>query len=188
MTVLDLGGTVDFWQDGTIKPARVVLLNTYESSSGLDPTLEVVQGDACMLPAALAGQRFDVVLSNSTIEHVGGHERRQAFAATVHNAADAHWIQTPYRYFPFEPHWLFPGFQFLPIPAQAWIDKHWPLTHTKSPDWSTAVEAALSTQLLGKVEFTHYFPDSQLVWERVGGLPKSMIALRTENSSGSIEH
>ena len=65
MTVLDLGGTVDFWQDGTIKPARVVLLNTYESNSGPDPTLEVVQGDACMLPAALRGQRFDVVLSNS---------------------------------------------------------------------------------------------------------------------------
>ena len=25
-----------------------------------------------------------------------------------------HWVQTPYRYFPIEPHWIAPGMQFLP--------------------------------------------------------------------------
>ena len=27
-------------------------------------------------------------------------------------------MQTPYRYFPIEPHWLFPGMQFLPLPVR----------------------------------------------------------------------
>ena len=103
MTVLDLGGTVDFWQDGTIKPARVVLLNTYESNSGPDPTLEVVQGDACMLPAALRGQRFDVVLSNSTIEHVGGHERRPVEVSSTERARELASRALPRRRHPHAP-------------------------------------------------------------------------------------
>ena len=28
-------------------------------------------------------------------------------------------VQTPYRYFPVEPHWLFPGLQFLPMGLRA---------------------------------------------------------------------
>ena len=33
--------------------------------------------------------------------------------------AQLHWVQTPYRYFPVEPHFLFPGFQFLPLTVRA---------------------------------------------------------------------
>lgn len=63
---------------------------------------------------------FDLVYSNSVIEHVGGHARSCDFAGMVKTLARRHWgVQTPYRYFSIEPHWLFPGLQFLPQSARA---------------------------------------------------------------------
>jgi hypothetical protein len=75
----------------------------------------------------LSTERFDLIYSNSVIEHVGGHWRRERYAETVHHFADHHWIQTPYRYFPVEPHWLFPFFQHLPISVKATITARWPM-------------------------------------------------------------
>ena len=93
--------------------------NPAETHPAGEGWLHNVLGDACDLPSALRGQRFDLVFSNSVIEHVGGHSRRAAFADSVHALSDHHWVQTPYRYFPLEPHFLFPGFQFLPLRAKA---------------------------------------------------------------------
>ena len=41
------------------------------------------------------------------LEHVGAHSQRQQLADNVHDLADRYWVQTPYRYFPIEPHWVF---------------------------------------------------------------------------------
>ncbi len=43
------------------------------------------------------------------------------------------WVQTPYRYFPIEPHWIFPGFQFLPLSARTEISRRWPLGNPPFP-------------------------------------------------------
>jgi hypothetical protein len=88
----------------------VVIVNLKPQPSDVD-WISTLVGDACALPRRVTDQRFDLVYSNSVIEHVGGHARREAFAAAVRNAADRYWVQTPYRYFAIEPHWLFPGFQ-----------------------------------------------------------------------------
>ena len=76
-------------------------------------------GDACDPVGAVGGRSFDLVYSNSVIEHVGGHQRRELFAQAVRDLAPSHWVQTPYRYFPLEPFWLFSAFQFLPLPSRA---------------------------------------------------------------------
>ena len=121
---------------------------------------EVDHADACDPPAQ--PRRYDLVFSNSVLEHVGGHERRLRFAETVHALADAHWIQTPYRYFPIEPHWIVPGMQFLPVPGRAsspgagrWATRQRPATD--------AVNAVLWTELVGRAEMRHYFPHSKIL-------------------------
>lgn len=66
-------------------------------------------------------------------------------------------MQTPYRYFPVEPHWVAPGMQFLPVKARAVMARQWPLGHM-GPD-----EIVLDVELVSATELKHYFPHS-LIW------------------------
>ena len=177
MRVLDLGGVPEFWATAPIRPRHVTLVNLRPHPSEHD-WIENRQGDACRLPEDLLADRFDLVVSNSVIEHLGGHARRRRFARVVRRAAPHHWVQTPYRYFPIEPHWVFPGQQFLPTVAKAVISRHWPMSHVRSADWRKAVATALSVELLTVTELRHYFADSEIVRERFLGLTKSIIATR----------
>jgi hypothetical protein len=133
MTVLDLGGTPFTWMHLADHSAAVVLVNRDAQPQTSLAWLTTVIGDACALPQAIRGRPFDIVYSNSVIEHVGGYCQRRQFSESVHQAAARHWIQTPYRYFPVEPHWLFPFFQFLTPRGRASIARHWRLAHEYDP-------------------------------------------------------
>jgi hypothetical protein len=140
--------------------------------------IRVEQGDACALPKEVASRAYDLVFSNSVLEHVGGHERRVRFAESVHAMAPAHWVQTPYRYFPVEPHWVAPGMQYLPVRARAAFARRWPLAHVKSANLRDALDGVLWTELVDRTQMRYYFPDSTIVSERILGLTKSLIAIR----------
>jgi hypothetical protein len=187
MSVVDLGGTVESWLRAPIRPARVVVVNLFEPGDSQDPTLVPVAGDACDARAALKaagqGSTFDLAFSNSLIEHVGGHAKRSALAEEVRDLAPRHWVQTPYRYFPLEPHWLFPMMQFLPIRARADVAASWPLTHTRPATWADARDEVQWTELLSITEMRAYFPGSEIYMERVAGLVKSITAIRTSATS-----
>ena len=137
------------------------------------------QADACDLPPHIGNAKYDLVYSNSVIEHVGGHAQRMRFAEAVHKLAGRHWVQTPYRYFPIEPHWLFPGFQFLPLNLRAHLSQRWPLVHTQSPTRDEGLRAAMGVELLSRSEMAFYFPDSVLRAERMLGAVKALIATKT---------
>jgi hypothetical protein len=183
MSVLDVGGDARHWTTAPVRPARLVLLNpeAYALDTGADG-IEAVQGDACDPPASLVDEGFDLVYSNSVIEHVGGPWRRRAFAESVHRLGGRHWIQTPYRYFPLEPHWVFPGLQFMPLAARAAVDRLWPLGASRAPRPGAdprreAVSYALDVELLSRTEMRYLFPMSEIVEERFTGLTKSLIAV-----------
>lgn len=179
MYVLDLGGTPAAWRFAPVRPARVVTVNldprvAQQAESGITP----VVADACglALPGHLARERFDLVYSNSVLEHVGGHYRRQQFADTVHTHADRHWVPTPYRYFPIEPHWLFPGLQWLPFRARVTISQRWPHGHVPRAERAQATRDVQEVELLSAAEMRSYFPSSNIWFERFAGLPKSLVA------------
>ncbi len=155
----------------------MTVVNLYESGKGL-PSVTALAGDALQAPTLLAGEHFDVVISNSLLEHLGGHVPRREFARVVHTMADRFWIQTPYRYFPIEPHWLFPGFHFMPIRARSWLAPRWRLGHTHGWSQAAAQAEVMSTKLVSATDLRAYFPDAALIWERVLGLPKSMVAFK----------
>lgn len=182
MRLLDLGGTVDSWLRAPVQPAQITIVNLYEPGDSDDERIRPLAGDACraieLLADAGCTTGFDIVFSNSLIEHVGGHARRSEFAQQVRRLAPHHWIQTPYRYFPIEPHWLFPGMQFLPVAAKVKIATHWPLVHTKPASADEARKEVLWTELIGKTEMQDYFPGSTILPERMLGLTKSIIAVR----------
>lgn len=189
MRVLDLGGEAHTWLGHSVRPASVLLLNLDWRAEAQKRELagtpesewiEPLGGDACSPPPELAQDHFDLVYSNSVIEHVGGHLRRRYFAHHVRELGDHYWIQTPYRYFPLEPHWLFPGFQFLPLRARGAVHRRWPIGSSagRSDSPERAVGIVLDVELLSASAMSFYFPDGELLRERIGGVTKSLIAVR----------
>ncbi|HET9168060.1 MAG TPA: hypothetical protein VFN97_01455 [Actinospica sp.] len=174
MRVIDLGGRADMWQRAPVRPAHVHLVNLEKQPQDLPDWITAEVRD---LIAEGAEGRYDLAFSNSVIEHVGGFAHREAFAGAVRELAPRHWVQTPYRYFPVEPHFLFPGFQFLPLAARAEILRRWPLVHSRPDTRQRALETALSVELLSRAELQLLFPDSEVIEERVAGIPKSLIAV-----------
>lgn len=179
MSVIDLGGRAESWLRAPVRPARVLVVNLEKPTGEAPEWITEEQGDACELPEHVRKGEYDLVFSNSVLEHVGGHERRLRFAEAVHELAPRHWVQTPYRYFPVEPHFLFPGFQFLPLAARVRLVRRWPLVHTPPEDRASALRVALWVELLSRTEMAHYFPHSTVRAERLGGLAKSLIAIKT---------
>ena len=178
MAVADLGGRAESWLRAPVHPAAVHIVNLESPPDDLPDWIRADQADVCDLPSHIATGGYDLVFSNSVIEHVGGYAQRMRFADTVHRLADRHWVQTPYRYFPIEPHWLFPGFQFLPLTVRGEISRRWPLAHTPSASYADGVRAALGVELLSRTEMAVYFPGSQLRSERALGMVKSLIAVK----------
>ena len=180
MSVIDLGGTVEAWMRAPVRPASVHVVNLESEPAAVTADwIRADTGDACDLPRHITGGTYDLVFSNAVIEHVGGHVQRMRFAENVHKLADRHWVQTPYRYFPVEPHWLFPGFQFLPLAVRAQVSRKWPLVHTKSSSRLEGLEAAMGVELLSRSEMMYYFPSSAIYPERVAGITKSLVAIKT---------
>jgi Methyltransferase domain len=179
MSVIDLGGRVDAWLRAPVRPASVHVVNLEPSPEEIPAWIRTDQADACSLPSRISDSSYDLVFSNSVIEHLGGHAQRMRFADAVHKLASRHWVQTPYRYFPIEPHWLFPGFQFLPLAVRAEVSQRWPLAHTRSQSKGEGIRAAVSVELLSRTEMAFYFPDSTVRFERLLGVVKSLIATKT---------
>jgi len=188
MRVLDLGGEAHTWTALEAGPREVTLLNipwrAEEQAQELAGRPEAawltpVGGDACDPPAELRDDHFDLVYSNSVIEHVGGHQRRRAFSYYAQALGDHHWIQTPNRYFPVEPHWVCPGMQYLPPRARAAVTTVWPIgNYTRRRESLTQrMGDVLAVELLSASELRFYFPQSKIVRERVAGLAKSLIAV-----------
>lgn len=182
MRVIDLGGYVRNWDVAPARPAHLTVVNLDGAGAGETserPAVTVV-GDACDLPSELFKEDFDLVYSNSVIEHVGGHWRRQAFARSVYRLAPHCWVQTPARTFPIEPHWMFPAFQFMPVKLRAGISRRWPYASEdfRRRTYAESVEDCLSVDLVSVTEMRSLFPDADFYRERFLGITKSVVAIR----------
>jgi hypothetical protein len=177
--VIDLGGTPDAWLAAPVRPQHVLIVNL-QRFENVPEWMSSIPADACDLPAEVHAVTYDLVYSNSVIEHVGGHDRRELFAANVRALAPRYWVQTPNRYFPIEPHWMFPAMQFFPKRARASVIRHWDPRRTRGSLRSreSALAEASSVELLTKTELEYYFPDATILRERFSGMTKSFVALR----------
>lgn len=183
MSVLDMGGTVEFWLRAPVQPRAVHVVNVEDPpDTELPDWLRADVADICHpLPGLLDEEGYDIALSNSVIEHVGGDQQRAAFAKVAATSAPRMWVQTPYRYFPIEPHWVCPFLQFLPLALRARVAMKWPLVHTRPRDFDEAVESLMETELLDITAMRRYFPDTEIRYERAVGLVKSLIAVRASD-------
>jgi hypothetical protein len=164
--VLDVGGTPLNWRLLEQRP-RVTVLNLDAGD---------VVADGRRLP--FRDRSFDLVFSNSTIEHVGSLVDQRAFATEVARVGQAYFVQTPNLYFPLEPHMLTPGVQFLPRRARLRVARNftvWGWFVRPSP--GTVRDRVGRIRLLGSREMRVLFPEARLHRERWCGITKSLIAI-----------
>jgi hypothetical protein len=154
--MLDVGGTESFWKMTSIpadERVRVTLLNMEHPEVTL-PRFTGVEGDARRMSSFRDGE-FDVVFSNSVLEHVGSPGDRRAMADEVR-------------------HFLFPLFQYLPVGLRAFLLEHFNLGwYGKTGNRDEARRIVGGIELVGRMELKSLFPEA--VWhdEKVLGLTKS---------------
>jgi hypothetical protein len=132
---------------------------------------------------------FDIVFCSSVIEHVTGPKQamlnmddnrafeataivhQQRFADELRRITDGYFVQTPNVDFPLEQHSMLPQpIIYLPRPLQRslmkTIGKFW--VSNVQPDW----------RLLTAKDMAGFFPDAELVFEKIAGFTKSITAVR----------
>jgi SAM-dependent methyltransferase len=131
-------------------------------------------GNACDL-SEYQDKYFDIVFSNSVIEHLFTFANQARMANEVRRVGKNYVIQTPNRYFPIEPHWLLPMFQFLPFSLKLLLTNKFSLGHyPRERNLELAKRRVEEVRLLTKAEMIALFPDGQLYEEKVLGLNKSL--------------
>jgi hypothetical protein len=177
LSILDIGGTNEFWEQrgwAGRDDVEITLLNLHAEEhrhSNITPAV----GDATDL-AEHADQSFDVAFSNSVIEHLFSYDAQAAMAREVQRVARAYWVQTPNYWFPVEPHFLVPGWQWLPTGARvALIRKRRLGWRGPCPDPEEARKAVGEIRLMTGRELARLFPDATVRPEKFKGLVKSWI-------------
>ncbi len=184
LKVLDIGGTVLFWQmmdfageDGleitilNIQPGELSAMPPVQGRTRFVPCV----GDARAMPEFRDGE-FDVVFSNSVIEHVGDIADQRRMMSEVRRVGKRYFVQTPNYFWLIEPHFLFPGFQFLPRKAQVFLLRHFELGWAgKIVDRAAAEAVAGSVRLLRESELRELCPEAEFYHEKLFGFTKSFV-------------
>jgi Methyltransferase domain len=164
--VLDVGGTARNWRLLEASPPVTVL-----NLDGGD-----VVGDGRRLP--FRDDSFDLVFSNSTIEHVGSLDDQRRFAAEVARVGRAYFVQTPNVYFPVEPHLLTPFVQFLPRGARLRVARNFTVWGWfVRPPREMVLDRVGRIRLIREREMRALFPGARVYRERWLGVTKSLIAI-----------
>lgn len=184
--ILDVGGSSDFWKDIiTEKKLQITILNlddnVHENIKVKNITFIHKVGD-CRKMDFFKDKSFDAVFSNSVIEHVGTFEDQKMMASEVIRVANFYFIQTPNLYFPIEPHFLVPFFQFFPLFLKVLLVKNFTLGWVgKEKNREDALNTIKSIRLLNYKEMNLLFPKSYIFREKFLGLTKSFFAYKHIN-------
>jgi len=182
--ILDIGGTQLFWENMNFidqKNVHITLLNLRKYETKNDRFTSIV-GDACDLSQFKDGE-FDIVFSNSVIEHLYTIENQKRMASEARRVGKYYFIQTPNYYFPVEPHWLFPFFQFLPKSTRVYLTSRFNLGSFPKAPKEQAEKWVNEVRLLTVKEMKDLFPDGQVYKEPFLGMTKSITTYRLPNGS-----
>jgi len=175
-TILDVGAGAGgaLARFNHTNPIVAIDLDPIPSDWLSQPNVTVARADATDLP--FADRHFPVVFSNSVIEHIP-KRLQPAFANEIRRVGARYFVQTPNRWFPIEPHYQMPLFQFLPQRVQRFLNRHLTLGWREKGNWE-------EINLLSGRDLRRLFPDAEIHRERLLGLTKSFMVIRKGQSAG----
>jgi hypothetical protein len=151
VTLLNLPGTFSRYESRLTRPYRLI------------------EADACGSSEARHG--FDIVFSNSVIEHVGGDEKQKQFAEFVMTAGRRYWVQTPSPFFPLEAHCDLPFWWCYPNRTRIFLQERWRLAGNEFLAKQMETTLPISKGILRRL-----FPGCSIYTEKLAGFSKSFIA------------
>lgn len=175
--ILDIGGTESFWVNRGYhnnKNVEITILNLFKTETKYSNFIGYM-GDACNL-SEFNKNHFDLVFSNSVIEHLFTYENQEKMAKEVLRVGKNYFIQTPNKYFFVEPHYLLPFFQFLPKGFRKFILTKTPLSRGKKRTPDSAQNSLDEIQLLSLKQMKHLFPGGKVYKEKFLGMNKSFTS------------
>lgn len=174
--IIDIGGTIEFWRRTTLynnSDYKISIVNLEKQTP--DKKIKVYQADGCFLDF-IKDNQFDISFSNSTIEHLNSRKKQIKMAQELMRISKNLFLQTPNYYFPIEPHFHLPFFQFLPFKIKVALLKKLKLEgRGKANQEKKIIENIKSINLLTKSEIRSIFPEHKISREKYYGLTKSFI-------------
>src|SRR3546814_49912 len=123
-----MGGTPEYWERVGLdflraSNAHVTITNLHETELARGrrnvDLFDFAVGNACDLHQ-VPDRSFNIAHSNSVIEHVITWDNMKNFARETRRVAAWHYVQTPYFWFPVDPHFYkLPFYHWLPRPLRA---------------------------------------------------------------------
>lgn len=184
VNIIDIGGTKRYWkilpeQFFKEKNISISIVNIPGANIPKDEgPFKFIEGDGCNL-AKIKDKEFHISHSNSVLEHVGDWGRMKQFAAESDRVAENYYVQTPYYYFPMEPHSMTPFFHWLPKPWRIRLLLNFNVgMWKKQPNVDKAVSLVEGSRLVNRKMFKYLFPDAVHKTEHLFLFSKSLIAIK----------
>jgi predicted SAM-dependent methyltransferase len=177
--ILDVGGG---WFNWTLIPEKpsLTFINIITPKESKVTNAWII-ADGCHQP--FEQNAFDIVYSNSVIEHLGNRENQRLFAAECMRVGIQYYVQTPNKRFIVEPHLITPFIHWFPRHIQKRMLRNftvWGLI--ARPTQQRCEEFLDEVRLLDKNEMQHLFPHAEIWHERLLGWTKSLIAVERRGS------
>ena len=187
--ILDVGGYRNAWLNADLSGVKIDVINIDRKKGEQDVEMlpngtEVRElwGDGCALE--WPDDSYDIIFSNSVIEHVGDHGRQQSFAGEVMRVGKSCWVQTPAVACPIEPHFLGVGIHWLPRAIRPWVARIFSFRGLfGGHSLKQLQEISDTTRLITRKRLMRMFPGCRIVTERLFGIiPKSHIVIIDRDS------
>lgn len=198
--VLDLGGSNGVHLNSCLAGTPVVAKNVYIadiSAADVDSAAVRFGYTAVVLsdngPLPFPDNFFDIVFCSSVLEHVTlpendawretsgtrfrrlAQSRQRRFANEISRVGASYFVQVPYRWFPVETHTWLPLVGYLPRFIQC------PVIGISNRFWIKATVPDFYLPTAG--DMAGYFPDAQILREKIWGLTKSLIAVKRPSAN-----
>ena len=178
--IIDLGGTEEFWNiiDTNFlyeNNVKITLINLHPYEVKNKQIFKIHHMDFFSLnPKDFP--KYDLSFSNSVIEHLENYENQKKFANLHTMIAKYYYCQTPNKYFPIEPHFMFPLFQLLPKRVKIFLLINFRLgSFDNISDQDTAIKYLSEIKLLSRKELRLLFPSISIQNEKFFYFTKSFI-------------
>lgn len=181
--ILDIGGSEYYWKldadfiETNAGRLSITIANVEVEEVNFQNTdlFSYQVGDCTM--AALYDGPYDMIHSNSVIEHVGSWKYIRAMATNIIDTKLPYYVQTPNYWFPMEPHFRTVGFQFLPVDMRARMLLKRKRGFRKASSIDEAMQEVESVNLLTAAQLADLFPAAEILRERLGPLTKSFMVV-----------